>query len=210
LHQLLNQAQAPVAPPPEADTTDFSKHPSMLRNASETMLARADISQKKAQIWPSVYVRLHRQFLDAQTARQIGSPTADTQLRIGVDYTPGAGLAQAALIQSSIDQLQVLQQERDQIGRELADQRQTQWQNHANNALRLSQAQQSVQNAQEVQAAYVRLFTVGRRNWLDVLNAVRDLNQAEQLLAQLQAQQAISRYRLMLLLSNWFDELITP
>ena len=48
----------------------------------------------------------------------------------------------------------------------------------------------------DVLASYERLFIAGKRGWLDVLNAARELTQAQTALADLQAQSQASSTRL--------------
>ena len=52
--------------------------------------------------------------------------------------------------------------------------------------------------APTVLASYDRLFVAGKRNWLDVLNAARELTQVETSLADVEALVVASYYRLRL------------
>ena len=61
---------------------------------------------------------------------------------------------------------------------------------------RLQSMQTSLNSAQDVSAAYDRPFLAGRKSWLDVMNAARELAQIEAQLADLQAMQVVVTWRL--------------
>ena len=171
------------------------KQPPLRRNEGEIAVAQEELQQKKAEIWPSVYLRVERQFNDPGAASFFGK-TAETKLFLGLQYTPGAGLAVRSNIQVADSRVAALQQDRDSIRRELQDRVNSDWREHLANGERLEYAVAAVRSANEVLESYTRLFVVGRRGWLDVLNAARELSLAEQSLGDLQAQQVVGIYRL--------------
>ena len=173
----------------------LEKQPPLRRNEGEIAVAQEELQQKKAEIWPSVYLRVERQFNDPGAASFFGK-TAETKLFLGLQYTPGAGLAVRSNIQVADSRVAALQQERDSIRRELQDRVNSDWRDHLANGERLEYAIAAVRSANEVLESYTRLFVVGRRGWLDVLNAARELSLAEQSLGDLQAQQVVGIYRL--------------
>ncbi len=58
--------------------------------------------------------------------------------------------------------------------------------------------QRTIKASAEVLASYDRLFIAGKRNWLDVINAARELIQAQTTLAEAEALWIASRARLRL------------
>ena len=140
-------------------------------------------------------MRIDRQFTNPGSGSFVGK-SADTKLYLGLQYSPGAGLSLSSSIQAAQSKIAALQQDRESIRRDLQDRVNTDWREHVTNALRLDHAKEAVQSANEVLEAYTRLFVVGRRGWLDVLNAARELSLTEQTLSDLQAQQVVGIYRL--------------
>jgi adhesin transport system outer membrane protein len=49
-----------------------------------------------------------------------------------------------------------------------------------------------------VLASYERLFVAGKRSWLEVMNAAREVSDSELALADIEAQMIAGRYRLAL------------
>jgi len=61
---------------------------------------------------------------------------------------------------------------------------------------RLAAVQASLSSAQEVADSYDRQFLAGRKSWLDVMNAARELAQTETLIADLLSTQVVVSWRL--------------
>jgi outer membrane protein, adhesin transport system len=61
---------------------------------------------------------------------------------------------------------------------------------------RLASIQASLKAAADVSASYDRQFLAGRKSWLDVMNAARELAQTETQLADLQSTQVVVTWRL--------------
>lgn len=57
--------------------------------------------------------------------------------------------------------------------------------------------------SEEIVASYLRQFQVGRKNWLDVLNAQREKTQAEYSFSDLEYPLMLSNVRLLLLAGRW-------
>jgi adhesin transport system outer membrane protein len=63
---------------------------------------------------------------------------------------------------------------------------------------RMASVQASLVSAKELSESYDRQFLAGRKSWLDVMNAARELAQTETLLADLISTQVIVTWRLAL------------
>jgi adhesin transport system outer membrane protein len=63
---------------------------------------------------------------------------------------------------------------------------------------RMASVQASLVFAKELSESYDRQFLAGRKSWLDVMNAARELAQTETLLADLMSNQVIVTWRLAL------------
>ncbi|MDB9949680.1 TolC family protein, partial [Porticoccaceae bacterium] len=63
----------------------------------------------------------------------------------------------------------------------------------------LSPSRQLVSATTEVVSSYLRQYTVGRKSWLDVLNAQREVVQAQHTLADYEAIELIASYQIRLL-----------
>ena len=70
----------------------------------------------------------------------------------------------------------------------------------------MADLQRTLKANAEVLASYERLFIAGKRGWLEVINAARELTQAQTALADVQALHLASATRLRL----HAGELLTP
>lgn len=205
LLEILQNVPEPLpAHMPVEMLSAVDKQPALLRNGVELALAQDEVRQRKASAWPNIYMRLDRQFTDVGSGG-IDVRSADTKLYVGLEYSPGPGLSLRSHVEAAQSKIAALQQDRQSIRQDLLDRVNTDLREHTTNAARLIHSKVTVQAAKEVLDAYTRLFVVGRRGWLDVLNAARELSLAEQILSDLHAQQVVGIYRLQMhqCLFNW-------
>jgi adhesin transport system outer membrane protein len=87
---------------------------------------------------------------------------------------------------------------RDAAWRDLQAQIAVDWDDWQFAKQRLQTAQQSRAMSAEVFESYTRQYTTGRKTWIDVLNAVREVTQADFQMADAQAQVVAAALRLRL------------
>jgi outer membrane protein, adhesin transport system len=179
--------------------TAIDQHPSLLRNQADTAAAQHDVTQKKAEAWPTVYARVDRQLTEYNTA--VGVIT-ETKVYLGLQYTPGAGLSLGSLVNAAQSRVYGLQAERETTRKELQDRFESEWRDYQALLQRQGPMEESKNSTAEVLESYTRLFVAGRKSWLEVLNAVRELSQTEQSWSDLQAQRLASALRLRLYLGE--------
>jgi adhesin transport system outer membrane protein len=74
-----------------------------------------------------------------------------------------------------------------------------------NARLRMSAIQKAVEGSELVLASYKRQFEAGKKNWLDVLNAVRELAQNQYNQADTRGQLMGAMYRLQLRMGSFTE-----
>jgi adhesin transport system outer membrane protein len=84
------------------------------------------------------------------------------------------------------------------IAQDLTEQIRVEWESLRRDIDRQGVQRQAIGSAREVLESYERQFVAGRKSWLDVLNALRDLTQSEIRLTQAQASATAGLYRLRL------------
>jgi adhesin transport system outer membrane protein len=82
--------------------------------------------------------------------------------------------------------------------RELAEKVAADYEEHLSSVERRRQILSTIEASAEVLSSYDRLFVAGKRSWLDVINAARELIQARTALADIEAQRLAARARLRL------------
>lgn len=164
----------------------------------DVAIARAQMDAKLAERWPSAYVRATQPLGGGG-----GSSAAnDPAVFIGLRYTPGAGFstqAEAAAIGSRIASLE---HTAEAACLEILETLNTDREEWLSAQPRIQALTGAVDGSQQVLDSYSRQFTAGRKTWLDLLNAVRELTQNQMALADARASQLGSAYRLQLRLAR--------
>lgn len=165
-------------------TRALDRSPTMQRIRLEADSAEASARVVKAQAYPQVQL---------QAQRQIGNATIPNQPSINyfgivVTMAPGGGLSSISSgraadqrYQSTLDQIDAASRElTTRITKDVID---------LESARRREQdLQQTLKLNKDISASYDRLFLVGKRSWIDVMNALRERSQAEVQLADTQGQ----------------------
>lgn len=162
------------------------------RIEEEIEAAQHDVTQKRAALWPTVGVRVQHQVSSG------GSSTNDSRVMLVMDYVPGAGLSASSGIDAAAARVVNLRESRETARREVTVRVSADYEDHLSNLGRKRGIERSVQASADVLASYDRLFAAGKRNWLDVLNAARELTQVEVALADVEAAIAAAYFRLRL------------
>ena len=138
--------------------------------------------------------------VDAQTLRvpnQTGNIGASGQV-LTVQYTPGAGLSALSNKQVAVARLEAVRSEVGAIQLNIEAQLKSTLTELDAMADQLEPAHMLLQGAAEVVESYLRQYQIGRKNWLDVLNAQREKTNALYNLADMQYGLQQAQVRLML------------
>lgn len=199
--QDLGAPEASVAidlPLPALDqlvTQALSRSSALKRLEANIETAQHEVEQKRAALWPALNLRAQHQRNDGSVNGITGN---DSRLMLVLDYAPGAGLAASANIDAAVAGLRAQRESLDAARRDLTETVISDYEEHQACSDRKPHLQRSIKASVEVLASYDRLFIAGRRNWLDVINAARELIQAQTALADLESQQIAARARLRL------------
>lgn len=169
-----------------------ARDPMVDRSKSEIVRVKADIRGRKSSLRPDFFLRFEREFGDFQFANR----GPDSRVIVGVRSQLGAGLSSLSNISSAEAELaatnaQLGASERSVKEVVLADYSLANSFQARIEALTIAQT-----TAQEVSESYRRQFLAGRKSWLDVMNAARDLQLAELQLADAQAGFLVVEWRL--------------
>ncbi|MEI6762412.1 MAG: TolC family protein [Betaproteobacteria bacterium] len=196
-------AATPALPPPLAAIPTGSAaallaqaadiNPAVRKAQAQERVQEAVVRERRADLRPEVYARLERQYGNYNLAS--GGP-AD-RLFIGINSRFGAGLSTLSNLEAAQSQLAAaaaeVQVQRHTLGEQLAaDQAQA-----LSVAGRVAYVKAALAAGEDVSASYDRQFLAGRKSWLDVMNAARELAQTETQLAELQATELLLGWRLL-------------
>ena len=176
----------------------YQRSPVKARLQSEIDIASAELDYQKSQLLPELSINYQRRFGDIYT----GQNEEEVFLALTLDTGPGFSKSDAITSQSYEreavkEQLNAFYQE---FKRDVSDR----W--VAINRLRRSQKplQEASDAAKEIVASYKRQFQVGKKSWLDVLNAQRERNQS--LVALIENEHTLAERKIdLLILTGQFD-----
>lgn len=160
---------------------------------ADIQTAQHEIKQKRAALWPTLNLRAQHQRNDTS-----GLNTNDNRLMLVLDYTPGAGMSAGANIDAAQARLLALHENLEATRRDLTETITADFEDHQSSSERARSMQRTIASNAEVLASYDRLFVAGRQSWLDVMNAARELIQAQTTLVDVDAQRIAARARLRL------------
>jgi len=166
---VLSSPDPSMVMPSLQDVLDFS--PVLKKSQLQIELAQADVRVRRAQGYPEAYARMeHQRYPAGQNAHRVF---------VGVQSNFGAGL-------SNLDEVAALEQRITSLREDATAKKMEVTQQYTSQNLSLQQSLQSMPALQanvdsntESLASMERQFLTGRRSWIDVLNAVRELTQAE-------------------------------
>ncbi|WP_396434596.1 TolC family protein [Limnohabitans sp.] len=135
--------------------------------------AQAQIKVSQSQIYPSLIAGYQHSW-----GGQVPAATDRGQAYLSMQFQSGAGLSALSGVQAAVARQAAAQQELETLERQLSAQIST-----AITELQALQAQIEPANAlqlgtTDIVESYLRQYQVGRKNWLDVLNAQREKTQA--------------------------------
>ena len=161
----------------------------------EAEAAEAEAKEIKAQALPQVSFQAQRQIGNAYYPGSQGF----NAYGIVVSYAPGGGgfssivTANAAMERARASVLQV-----ESAKREIADRLNAEYNDYEYSQLKIESLKRSADLSGGISASYDRQYLVGRKSWLDLMNAVRERVQSEVVLADAQASLVSSSRRLLI------------
>lgn len=168
--------------------------PTLARLAVEIETGQQERKLERSALFPALSLKAeHRNYLYANDSR-----SHENILYASLEYSFGSGLSTMAKIRSSTANIERSEQTLEAARRELRL-RVASDVEECSRSLRLYRyALQASTASADVLASYTRLFVAGKRSWLDVLNAARELTQNEVAKGDIIATYWATRYRLRL------------
>jgi len=170
-------------------------HPTLKKKRSQVEIAKAEKKNADAQIMPNISLRGEYQHGSLYTNDPVNN---EAIAYVAVSFNPGAGLSSLSNMESA--QYKVLQAQDDlrTSEQQLKDKLVQDYADYASAQSRLESVQHMIVSSQKVLESYKRLFLAGKRQWLDLVNASREVTMNHVTLASLRASLIVSAYRIAL------------
>lgn len=190
LPEQARLAVAQMQPAPSDRLVDaVEMHPSVKKARSQAQVLQYELKAQQAALWPQVYGRYQKTISG-------GSTTYTDGFYVGLKYQPGAGFSSLAQVRSAQARAEGSMQSIDVVQRDLQDSIQADIEDLAAAQGRAEALAQAVTATALLQESYERQFVVGRRNWQEVMNAVRENNDVRLSLVDARASILGATYRL--------------
>ncbi len=165
---------------------------SIQRSVFEAKSATYEAKEIRAQALPQLSFQVQRQIGNAYVPGAQGFNSAGLVL----SYTPGGGLSTIASAGAARDRARASTIQIETFKRDLAERLNAEYNEFEFSKLKKESLSASVALASELSSSYDRQYLVGRKSWLDLMNAVRELAQTRMQLAESEASLIGSSHRL--------------
>jgi adhesin transport system outer membrane protein len=169
IHQIKLNKFSPTLQELKELTSSFSPQINVQKNRAD--VARAKSKVDRSVLLPQVYLR-HDRFSGA-----VNSFTAREQTYVAVEYQFGAGLSSAYNWSASINQEKNAESLIEAAEKEVSLSLSRDWNQYSLSKNQITIIEKQAQASKEVMDSFLRQYTVGKRSWLEVLNAQRELSQ---------------------------------
>lgn len=170
--------------------------PRVSRIAAEATGLDAGIKSAKSALYPQVslgYEKRYGELLNGQV---------EEESFVSVQFTPGAGLSVASSISAAKQRKQSALDNLEAEKRQLRRQINATWSEYTAASFQLAPSRELVRATSSVVDSYLRQYAVGKKSWLDVLNAQRESTQAKNTLVDYEMFYLTSLYRLRILINQ--------
>ncbi|QHE87175.1 TolC family protein [Hydrogenophaga sp. BPS33] len=203
LEQMVGRKVAELAPPPHIGLGNWNEDslldaalsfsPERRRLEAQVAVANAQIDLARSQLMPTVVAGYQSRLGNLLPGEDRG------RLYVALQLQTGAGLSSMSGVQVAISRKQAALDAIDALERTLTQQVRSIWSERQALGRQVEPVRALLSGADEIVASYLRQFQVGRKNWLDVLNALREKTQAYYALADLESPILYAEVRLLLL-----------
>lgn len=172
--------------------------PILARLRAEAEAAGFDAEVANAVIWPQLSLRAVRTW-------QPGSGDGSETQYLGViEYQPGSGFGSVDRARAAYSQRESAIAQIDKAARELEEQVATAYADRAGFAARVGSLQAAASANADVIESFIRQYNIGKRSWLDVLNAQREWTDAILQAEDTRFNALSAAYRLAVLSGRYF------
>ncbi len=177
----------------EVRAAALSYSPELARLHAQAESSGAQVRVSRSALLPQIVLTHEHNF-----GEQLPGQSSDLTY-VALQFQPGAGLSAAAGMDAAAARRQALLDSIVSAQRALIRQVEADWSEATFLQQQLQPQRELVDATQSVMASYLRQYTVGRKTWLDVLNAQREAAQALFSLANVEASLLAANLRLNIL-----------
>lgn len=172
-------------------------HPALKKSDAQIQTTKYELDNTKASIMPNVSLRAEHREGDLYNDNYDKS-TNQNLVYMTFTATTNAGLSAMSDIAAAKIKINEIELRKQTIEKELIDSLLNDYNNYEIAKSRIKVLEKSISSAQNVLDSYERLFIAGKRQWLDLVNASREVMQYKIELSRLLVSKNILAYKLAL------------
>jgi adhesin transport system outer membrane protein len=164
-----------------------------------------EVKERQAELTPEVYLRLERQRSPYAAGTVM---TTFDRVYVGFSSRFGAGLSSLTAIESLEKKRNALNAEYEAAQRNLQEAVQSEQEQFQSITARLPLLRNAMEASGQTAQSWDRQFLAGRRSWIEVMNAAKEMAQAEIDFGDANASQISSQWRLRIYCGELQDKLL--
>lgn len=168
-------------------------NPSLHRLQHDIEEAEANVRIARAALSPTVSLVLKHSMYNGNNV-----PSDDSSINLQVQLQTGAGLSAFDNIQAAQARVQALKWSEEATRQELEANIRSDYESLNSIIYRIVDLNDNASSAERVLESYERLFIAGKRSWMDVMNAARDLSDADIAVVDNEADKIGAQYKMEL------------
>ena len=170
----------------------LSNNPTLAKAKAQAQVQETTVRERRADLSPEIFARIERQYGNYSYL----DTAPENRVFLGVSTRLGAGLSTMSNIEAALKQHAAALAEVDVQTRTINEQVLSDYAQASSIDARIKATVSSLAAAKDVAFSYDRQYLAGRKTWLDVMNAARELAQTEAQLVELQSIHVVVTWRL--------------
>lgn len=171
-NELIGTLAKPLKPPIRkvGIANALLKSVTVQRYQYEAEAAEQEAKEIRAQALPQISFQAQRQIGNAYVP---GTPSFD-MYGLVVSYNPGGGFSSVTGANAAFERAKAARYQIETAKRDLTDRLNADYNEYEYSQLKIESLNRAVALSGEISASYDRQFFVGRKNWMDLMNSVRE------------------------------------
>lgn len=171
-------------------------HPSLKKSQIQIQTTKYELENTKASYMPDL--KLRAEYRDGDLYNKNVNDINQNLIYLNFTATTGAGLSAMSEIAASKIKINEIEYRKKSVEKELIDSLLNDYNNYEITKTRIKIVERSIISAQNVLDSYTRLFLASKRQWIDLVNASKELMEYKIELSSLLVSENILAYKLAL------------
>jgi adhesin transport system outer membrane protein len=170
-------------------------HPTLKMMDAKILAAIAEVDSAKSKLWPSLVLRGEHV---RGTIYEETEPETENLIYLSINVAPGAGLSGLSNVDKAKVAIAKTKHEKSTKEKELLDELMADYTNYITAINHIQMIQDDIKTAELIYESNQRLFTSGKKRWLDLVNSLSELSKQKVKYTELLVDKTILEYKIAL------------